>query len=220
MAGLPGIGQCGFFYCQKPHLRIIHRFFSLERRETMNKRLIVLCAALMVMWVAAPVFGAPIVVGDPLWYEFTWSAVNTDAVGGGVPSSAGNSQAAPGNPWTFSSATPVQLTVTDAFLEGDAFNIFNFGSLLGSTPAVANTGNASFTSDPVVALTIPELSHAVFDLAAGSYSLTVQAYQQAAGTAGGAGFFRADAAAVPVPPTVFLLGGGLLSLFGWRLRKQ
>ena len=185
----------------------------------MKKRLVVLCAVLMVMTIVVPAFGDPIVVGNPNWYEFAWTGTNTDAIGGGQGSSGNNSEAAPGNPWTFTiGALGGLLTVTDAFLIGDAFNVYNFGGLLANTPAVNNTGADSGTTDPAVALTISELSHGVFNLAAGNYSLTIQAYQLATGNNGGAAYFRVDP--VPVPPTVFLLGSGLLGLVGFRFRRK
>jgi len=169
---------------------------------------------LMVILLVKPLHASPIVVGNPFWYEFGFTDPGVDATSGAgtIPSSGGNSMYAPDPAWTFSSPSPVNLTVTDAFLEGDAFNIFDFGVLIGATPAVANTGNDSGTDDPVVALTIPQLSHGVFFLAAGNHSLTIQPYQT---VMEGAAFFRTDAI-VPLPDTLLLLGSGLLGLMGLR----
>jgi hypothetical protein len=179
----------------------------------MKKCLMAIILALTVVCLGGPLHATDITVGNADWYEFGFLALGVDAISGsgGQPSSGGNSEYAPDPPWTFTSALPVKLTVTDAFLEGDAFNIYDSGALVGSTSSVANTGTDSGTSDPVVALTIPELSHGVFSLAAGSHSLTIRPYQF---VMAGAAYFRTDA--VPLPPTVLLLGSGLLGLAGWR----
>jgi hypothetical protein len=179
----------------------------------MKKGLMAIALALTVVCLVGPLHANDITFGNANWYEFAFSTTGVDATAGSgtTPSSGGNSEYAPAGPWTFTSTVPFTLTVTDAFLEGDAFNIFNFSSLIGSTSSVSNTGNSSGTSDPVVAMLIAELSHGVFSLVAGSYSLTIQPYQV---VSTGAAYFRTDP--VPLPPTVLLFGSGLLGLVGWR----
>ena len=179
----------------------------------MKRLILALCLALSVLCLVGPLQANPIVPGNPLWYEFRFSVVGVDATSGvgTIPSSGGNSVYAPDPPWTFTSALPVILTVTDAFLEGDAFNIFDFGSFIGATSLVANTGNDSGTDDPAVALTIAALSHGFFSLPAGNHSLTIQPYQT---VMEGAGFFRTDV--VPLPGALLLFGSGLLGLIGLR----
>src|SRR3954471_7714843 len=39
-------------------------------------------------------------------------------------------------PWTFTATRPVILSVTDGYLSGDAFDVYDFGVLIGSTPFV------------------------------------------------------------------------------------
>ena len=180
----------------------------------MKKGSMAIILALTVVCLVGPLHATEITVGNANWYEFSFSAVNVNATGctgSCVPSSGGNSEYAPNPPWTFTSALPVTLTVTDAWLEGDAFNIYDFGSLIGATSIVSNTGNPSGTSDPAVALGIAELSHGVFLLGTGSHSLTIQPYQI---VMPGAAYFRTDA--VSLPPTILLLSSGLLGLIGWR----
>jgi hypothetical protein len=186
--------------------------------------LLVLAMCLGVM-VVGPVQADPITVGDPLWYEFAFGTAPSFATNGigTVPSSGGNSQFAPDPAWTFDTgAFGSRVTVVDAFIEGDIFTLYDFGVPMGSTTFVANTGNASGTSDPVVALTDFDLSRGFFSLGPGAHSLTIEVVQNALGVpGGGAAFFRVDLCPpVPVPPTAILLGSGLLGLVGLRFRKN
>jgi hypothetical protein len=185
----------------------------------MKKAVLCCSLALLLAFGALPAQADPIVMGNANWYEFTFTgqvgelcrgAFPADPLGlSVVPSSGGNSQFAPAPAWTFNSALPVWLTVTDAFIHGDAFEIFDNAALIGSTPLVAHGG--STTNDPAVAVLDLLYSHAAFLLPAGGHSLHFNLID----TVGeGAGYFRTDA--VPVPPTLILLGSGLLGLAGWR----
>jgi hypothetical protein len=165
----------------------------------------------------------PITVGDPLWYEFGFGTAPTFAFTGAgtVPSSGGNSQYAPDPAWTYNVGFGTRITIVDAFLEGDVFTLYDFGVPIGSTTLVANTGFASGTSDPEVALLDFDLSRGFFNLTPGAHSLTIQVVQNALGASGGAAFFRVDECRpIPLPPTVYLLGTSLLGLAGLRLRRK
>jgi PEP-CTERM motif-containing protein len=171
---------------------------------------------------AARVHADPITVpGTPPWYEFTFDGAGSFATSGtgDTPSDAGNSQYAPNPPWTFTSATPVHVTLTDAFLTGDTFTLFDNNVNLGTTPSVptgANTG-AQDVTNPDVTSASPQWSHAVFTLPAGSHSLTIQSANSPFGA--GAAFFEVTpfvGAAVPEPSTFALFALGGLGLAGWR----
>ena len=129
---------------------------------------------------------------------------------------------APNPAWTFTSTTGVRLTVTDAFIVGDEFTVFDNSVALGSTTIVANTGADTGISDPVAALADADLSHGFFSLPPGDHSITIEVAQNALNNTGGAAFFRTDVcpSAVPVPPAVLLLGSGLLGMVGFRLRRK
>lgn len=136
--------------------------------------------------------------GGP-WYEFSFAAAGVFAKGcapadpagaGCVPSSAGNSQFVGAPPWKFVAPSDgATLTVTDAFLKGDTFEVYDNGNLVGSTSAVA-VDAASCGSDPVPCLADATVSHAVFNLGAGAHSITIKAL--ASPYQSGAAYFRVD----------------------------
>jgi hypothetical protein len=126
---------------------------------------------------------------DGPWQEFSFFGVEVPAtectVGMCQPSSAGNSVFAPAPPWTFvAGRTGVKLTVTDAFLIGDRFEVFDSGVSLGQTSSVPVGGDCG--SDPVPCLA--SASSATFPLGAGSHSITITAIASPFG--GGAAYFR------------------------------
>ncbi len=83
----------------------------------------------------------PVPTGGP-WIEFAFFGKGSSATGcspadpagpGCAPSSAGNSVFGSAPPWTFTApAGGANLTVTDAFLRGDQFEIFDFGTSIGT----------------------------------------------------------------------------------------
>lgn len=160
-------------------------------------------------------FAGPAIAGSiglDQWYEFEFGLTGSMATDGSstVASSGGNSVFADSPAWTITLLSGADLTVTDAFLKGDEFEVFNFGSSIGSTPVVASSGSG--TNDPELAILDPGYSSASFFLAPGSYSFTIKVTDSPFG--GGAGYFRV--ASVPEPSTLLLLGGGLLGLAGFR----
>jgi hypothetical protein len=157
---------------------------------------------------------APIVTG--VWYQFSFTEVGVDARGcspadpAGLPCtpSAGTPTSfAPEPAWTFDIGPGGgELVVTDAFLYGDSFAVFNFGVLLGSTPLVAQDGGCG--SDPVVCAADPLASTGIFALAPGLYSLTIQ---PTAVVSAGAAYFTVTQQ-VPEPGLLALtmLGAGAI----------
>jgi hypothetical protein len=141
----------------------------------------------------------PIVIGGP-WNEFSFTSAGSLARGcapadpgglGCVPSSSGNSHFVGAPPWNFTAPSDgLTLTVTDAFLKGDSFQVLDMGVPIGNTSAVP-TAAVSCGSDPVPCLADPTVSHGVFNLGPGPHSITMRAVTSPFGS--GAAYFRVDA---------------------------
>jgi hypothetical protein len=147
---------------------------------------------------AAVAPAGPITPGGP-WNEFSFTGAGSFAKGcapadpgglGCAPSSAGNSHFVGAPPWTFVAPSDgATLTVTDAFLRGDTFQVLDIGNPIGSTSAVP-TNATSCGSDPVPCLADPTVSHGVFNLGPGAHSITIKALASPFQT--GAAYFRVD----------------------------
>lgn len=110
-----------------------------------------------------------------------------------------------------------ELTVVDAVMAGDTFNVFNAGSLLGSTSSVAvqQYGSAPDVGyDYDAALQNSAFSRAVFTLGAGTYSISgalAQSLMIDDGLGGlsplnaTAGAVKLSVSAVPEPSTLALV---------------
>ncbi len=160
-------------------------------------------------------------IGFGVWYEFSFFDAGIPAMGC-FPSDPGAPECEPvpgtvpadAPPWTFLATGAALLTVTDAFEHGDAFEVYDFGVLIGKTPAAPpdfiSCGNA-----PEPCLLDPLSSHASFSLGGGPHSITIVPY--ASPYFGGAAYFRAD---IPEPSTLVLSHTGLVAWFAVRRRKH
>lgn len=175
---------------------------------------------------ATPAFAGPIVVDT--YYEFGFTDAGTSATGCDpddpagpfcIPSSGTPTTFLDAPAWTFTSgATGSTLSVTDAFLSGDRFQIFDFGASIGLTSMfVADTDCGD---DPVPCLADPGMSHGVFALASGAHSLTIVPVLS---DGGGSGYlFLQDGGgpqAVPEPATLILFATGAATAL-YRRRRQ
>lgn len=135
------------------------------------------------------------------------------------------------------------LTITDAFLTGDVFEVFNFGTSLGFTSTPDITQKVSHVSNYDTAVLDSRWSTGIWDLDAGSYEIsgiaTLSPFDR-----GGAvlrvdtslvpeqsNFLLLDNAlpgldalreisSVPEPSTILLLGGALTGLAALRRTRR
>ena len=164
-------------------------------------------------------------VTSPLWEEFHFAGPGSSATAcdfSSCGSPGANSVYAPNPPWTFTTLVPETLNVTDAFLAGDAFDVFDFGAPILSTPSVPTGGSCGadpdfcfYSEDP----TARHNSQGSVGLAVGDHSLTITARDSPFGS--GNAYFQTSAAVVPEPGSLMLLGSGLLpALVALRRRNR
>jgi hypothetical protein len=133
-------------------------------------------------------------------------------------------------PWTFSG--PGFLIVQDAFRIGDRFQVFDFGSSLGTTSPTTPDAVPSCDSDPIVCFSVPQSSRGIFTLGGGLHSFEIQAIVAPFQGGGGAylcidsgqgecGVGRIGGATdIPEPASMLLLGFSLVAGFLWTRRHQ
>lgn len=158
-------------------------------------------------------------INPDTWYQFSFTDAGIEARGcdpedpaGGfcVPSSGTLTTNLDAPPWTFTAlAGGNLLTVVDAFVTGDQFEVFDFGVSIGLTSAPAD-GDCG--DDPVPCLTDPNASKGGFLLAPGDHSISIVPVLSPGG-GGSAYLFVAGEAVIPEPGIWILFGSGLLAVF-------
>jgi hypothetical protein len=115
------------------------------------------------------------------------------------------------------------LTVVDAGFSGDTFHVFKNGIELSNTSAAVNSYPTS-VGDFDLALGSSNYSRGIYELAAGTYTITGSLLASALGetnaplnaTVGG---LRVDVSPVPLPAAALLLLNGL-GVFGFAARRR
>lgn len=187
--------------------------FVILGSKTMKR----LLGAIMIAAAFGSAQAAPIDSG--IWYGFRWDGL-PGTVATGI---SGSGLTTPGvAPWTITvGGSGATLTVTDLFLSGDRFSIFDGAAAVGVTSDVSPSSEIDCGGLIDACLANPRFSKGAFALAPGAYSFTFQILQNAAGiNPSGVAAFRVDATSVvPVPPAAALLLSGLAGL-GWASRRK
>ena len=170
-----------------------------------------LVLALTVLGMPSISFANAINVGDG-WHHFSWS---------GGPNVTQAESA-----FTFTSAAAVKVNVTDAFVSGDRFQLYDKGSLIGTTSQI--NGITTWTDNPDTAFA-GLFSKGTFTLGAGSHALVLKTIQIPSGLDSGTAFLRVvgggdgggvGVASVPEPGTLVLVSMGLAGLAAGRFRRR
>jgi hypothetical protein len=163
----------------------------------------------------------PPAAGGCIWRNFY---VNTDGtVTGG--SSFANYYINAGDPsWTFTSTGDVLWRILDGGHQGDTFDAYDNGILLGttsSTPIDATHACANDLTgpgtDPAACWNDPLMSRGTFLLAPGAHSLSIVWDQKIPGGNSSLEWF--EVAAVPEPNTLVLSGAALVALALLRIKR-
>lgn len=120
-------------------------------------------------------------------------------------------------PFTFSLGSAGSLKVTDAFLSGDQFEIFDNLTSLGET-SVPTTAGDQISSDYDMAFTDLRWSSREFSLGPGNHSITgitkLSPFNE------GRAALRVDLKQIPEPASMLLISIGLAGLGFARRRKR
>lgn len=120
-----------------------------------------------------------------------------------------------GGPWEMNAITPVKLTVTDLYVPGDLFEVWNNGFLLGSGSAI--NGLYSFASTPDSALGNASFSQNSWILQPGAYSLLFKSTKFAPTYTNTSLAFKAESVTVPDGgATLLMLGMAFAGIAGIR----
>ncbi len=91
------------------------------------------------------------------------------------------------NPFTFTAPAGCLLKVTDAYLDGDQFDVYDDTTLLGTTSVPVDDGSQCGSNADACFLD-PKWSHATFVLGPGFHSINITVIGEAVGFPSGSGY--------------------------------
>ncbi|WGV27686.1 PEP-CTERM sorting domain-containing protein [Halotia branconii] len=167
---------------------------SLAKNRKISSNILGILTFNIFLWLPVFVFNATAnanILSEDDWFAtadtppaFFWTGLNQDNDEG---------------PFTYSSSYPTIIDITDDFLKGDQFEVFNFGTSIGFTSLVPVVEDA-IEVGPNIAFADPTYSSGSFLVSPGSYSLTIQAIGQSLDA--GRGYIRIRKASVPEPISI------------------
>jgi len=159
----------------------------------------------------------------PLTTDDTWAVPN------GYDESIGGVGGFFNEDWSFTlPAWGGVLTVTDEFVVGDSYDVYDQGTLIADIPWVtdwstipgcdndAYDASCGYTLDPNVALASPYFAHALIDLGSGYHDITIEELTEPTGFTDSTVNLNVSA---PEPSTLTLLGLGSLAAGLLKRRK-
>ena len=191
----------------------------------MNKQLMATALAAAAV-IAAPAHATSVALAaDGGWNEFDVDSFLAQDFGNGWIDESNGS--ALNFTFTIAAGQVGTLTVVDGFNAGDTFTVTNFGNVLGATSSVPVADlTGAFLDDFDAALTDPAFSHGVFQLHAGTYSISGSLLQSVFDSDLGTdldatdGAVRLSISAVPEASSTALMFGGLAAIAMLARRRK
>jgi hypothetical protein len=147
-----------------------------------------------------PVGSDPALVVGSGWNSFSWDGTGVD------PDPVFNLEGA--FTFTVPASSTYDLLVTDAYLDGDQFTVYNFGSPLFTTSTPLNDGQNTSSFDAAYASSA--WSHGSELLGPGNYSITLQTISYADDAPSGAAGIQLESVPEPSAFCLLALGAGLV----------